>query len=69
MNISRSNWNQLLPFMRDTLKKADLVSIDFEMSGVQASPLLRNSILDSVHKDIFNSSSDVSEVLEEQGEC
>jgi hypothetical protein len=34
--------------MRDTLAKADLVAVDFEMTGILASPLLRNSILDPV---------------------
>ena len=59
----------MLPFIKETLSRADFVAIDFEMTGVQASPLLRNSSSDSVMAYIFIFSLDVRTILEEQGEC
>lgn len=51
MNITRSNFQQVLPFVYDCLKKSHFVALDFEMSGISAHQSLRNSNLDSVKKE------------------
>lgn len=48
MNLTRQNFFQKLPFIQQKLRQAEFVAIDFEFSGLLSSPLLRNSMLDSV---------------------
>jgi CAF1 family ribonuclease. len=48
MNVSRSNFQHTLPFIYECLRKSHFVALDFEMTGITAHPLLRNSNLDSV---------------------
>jgi hypothetical protein len=48
MNLTRFNFFQNLPLIKKTIQEANYVAIDFELTGVLASPLLRNSLLDSV---------------------
>ncbi|KAM3131189.1 hypothetical protein pb186bvf_016647, partial [Paramecium bursaria] len=43
MQLTRFNFYQNLPFLLQKVKEAQYISFDFEFSGVQASPLLRNS--------------------------
>lgn len=48
MNITKLNFAETVPFMKKVLRQSDFVAIDFEMTGILASPLLRNSNLDSM---------------------
>jgi len=74
MNIVRSNYAQTLPFVMDCIKKSHFIAIDFEMTGVNAHPKLRNSNLDSVKKyyeknSLIYAQKDSIKILEGQGEC
>lgn len=68
MNITRSNFSQSLPFIKECLKKSHFVAIDFEMTGVNAHSQLRNSNLDSVPKWLIFHSwlKDAIKILESQ---
>ena len=61
MQLTRFNFYQNLPFLLQKIKDAQYVAFDFEFSGVSASPLLRNSPLDSVLWLIII---DLNEILE-----
>ncbi|CAD8123894.1 unnamed protein product [Paramecium sonneborni] len=47
MNLTRYNYLQNLAFIQKSIKEANYVALDFEFTGVLASSLLRNSLLDS----------------------
>ena len=48
MNISRLNFSQILPMAKDILTKANFLSLDLEMSGIQTEQLTTVAITDSV---------------------
>ena len=60
MNISRLNYSQILPIAKDILTKANFLSLDLEMSGIQTEQLTTVAITDSVLWLL----SDASQVLE-----
>ena len=48
MNISRLNYSQVLPIAKDILSKANFLSLDLEMSGIQTEQVTTVAITDSV---------------------
>lgn len=50
MNITRNNFPKKKSFILNCLKKSDIVSFDFEMSGVLSNNCLRNNNTDTVIK-------------------
>ncbi len=49
MNITRLNFPQTLPFIKNIIKQSHFVSIDLEMSGIVANLESQPSLVDSVH--------------------
>jgi hypothetical protein len=49
MNITRLNFAQSLPFIKNIIKKSHYVSIDIEMSGIVSDIDSQPSLVDSVH--------------------
>ena len=35
MNVSRLNYTNLLPFMKETISRGHFLAVDLEMSGIQ----------------------------------
>ena len=48
MNITRSNFTNLLPFLKTTITRSHFISLDLEMSGINTEDLTSPSILDAV---------------------
>lgn len=59
MNITRYNFKDQYPFIEKCLKQSNYIAIDFEMTGVLASPKFRNSNMDDLQTRYFKASQNV----------
>lgn len=59
MNITRLNFAQSLPFIKNIIKQSHYVSIDLEMSGIVSDIDSQPSLIDSVHLSSIRSNNDM----------
>jgi len=55
MNITRLNFAQTLPFIKNIINQSHYISIDLEMSGIVSDIESNPSLVDSVHIYLFPS--------------
>jgi hypothetical protein len=55
MNITRLNFAQTLPFIKNIINQSHYISIDLEMSGIVSDIESNPSLVDSVHIYLFAS--------------